>query len=236
MDPRSALSGMEASRRRRLRGLLMAAWLLSLSACASVTELFVTSDPTGAMIQVDNRNVGEAPVLTRLDFDRKKEYLVTAVKPGYFTEEELVGEDSAAADEKKLRFVLMEDEAWKVTTTSEATNAWLRFQVDPKFAEPDVWQKLVDSVTSRYSSLEQMDAASGYMRTVSQVRRFRSPSGEFRVRTRFLCSMSSRSPLVYKFRIEAERSDPSGDWIPYERVFKEDAALIEELSNRLGVK
>jgi len=213
---------------------LLAAALLT--ACSSVNSLTITSEPTGAMIQVDKNNLGETPISTRLDFSQNKQYVVTAMKAGYFPEERLLNEKSDPVKAGALRLVLAEDEAWKVTTTSEATNNWLRIQVDSRLAETDVWQKLVDSVTSRYTSLEQLDNLSGYMRTIYQIRRFRGPRAEFRVRTRFLCAIASKMPLVYKFRIEAEVSDPRGDWLPYTRVFKEDAALIEELQNRLGLK
>jgi hypothetical protein len=228
---------------KRIRGfrlLAAAAPVLSLtllfSACSSIRPISITSDPTDAMIQIDKTNVGQAPMTTSLDFGRKKQYVLTASKTGYFPQERVLDEKSEPAQNGMLRLVLAEDEAWKVTTTSEATNSWLRLQVDSRIEEDDVWQKLVDSVTSRYSSLEQLDNTSGYMRTIYQIRRFKGPIAEFRVRTRFLCSIASKTPLVYKFRIEAESSDATGDWVPYARVFKEDAALVEEIQNRLGVK
>ena len=207
-----------------------------LSGCSSVRPISITSEPTDAMIQVDKNNVGQAPMTTSLDFGRQNQFVLTATKTGYFPQERVLDKKSEPAQTGTLRLVLAEDEAWKVTTTSEATNSWLRLQVDSRIEEHDVWQKLVDSVTSRYSSLEQLDNTSGYMRTIYQIRRFKGPSAEFRVRTRFLCSIASKTPLVYKFRIEAESSDATGDWVPYTRVFKEDAALVEEVQNRLGVK
>jgi hypothetical protein len=101
-----------------------------------------------------------------------------------------------------------------------------------------VWQKLVDSVTGCYPSLEMIDAASGYMRSVYNIRKFGRPGSgeEFEVRTRFICTISSKSPLVYKMKIESEWSTPQQDWAPYERVFKPDAELVEELQSRLGIK
>ena len=48
---------------------------------------------------------------------------------------------------------------------------------------------------------------------------------------------SQVSPLIYKFKIKAEsRWGSSRDWEPYDRVFKKDAELIEELTSRLGLK
>jgi len=143
--------------------------------------------------------------------------------------------------------------AIQVTTTSEAANNWLRVQVEPSLAPDVVWQKLVDSVTGCYPSLEMVDATSGYMRSVYNMRRFgdQGSGNEFIVRTRFICSISSKSPLVYKLKIESEWSGPAQikrgglfapdqiiqqDWTPYDRVFKSDAQLVEELQSRLGVK
>jgi hypothetical protein len=142
--------------------------------------------------------------------------------------------------------------ALQVTTTSDAANNWLRVQVEPSLAPDVVWQKLVDSVTGCYPSLEMVDATSGYMRSVYNIKRFGQPGSgdQFTVRTRFICSISSKSPLVYKMKIESEWSAPlqvnrglfapqevvQQDWASYDRVFKPDAQLIEELQSRLGVK
>jgi len=128
--------------------------------------------------------------------------------------------------------------ALQVTTTSDAANNWLRVQVDPSLAPDVVWQKLVDSVTGCYPSLEMIDAASGYMRSVYNIRKFGAPgsASEFEIRTRFICTISSKEPLVYKMKIESDWSTPQQDWTPYERVFKQDAELVEELQSRLGVK
>lgn len=93
----------------------------------------------------------------------------------------------------------------------------------------------MDSVTGRYPSLEMVDAASGYARSVYSMRRFKGPNGDIEVRTRFICSISSKTPLVYKMKIESDISAPHQGWVPYDRVFNEDAELIEEIQSRLGV-
>jgi hypothetical protein len=215
--------------------------LLLLSACAglgcsSTRNITFSSEPSGALVQVDGRNVGTTPVQHALDFRSSPRIVVGAQLAGFYPEEVTLSKRSKEVKEGHLQLVLQEDAAWKATTTSEATNNWMRVQVDPSIAPADVWQKLIDSVTSRYSNLEQLDDGSGYVRTVSEVRRFQGAAGFFQVRTRFLGSMSSRTPLVYKFRIEAEKTDVFGDWVPYERVFKEDAQLVQELQDRLGIK
>lgn len=131
-----------------------------------------------------------------------------------------------------------QQEVLQITTTSDAANNWLRVQVDPSLSPDVVWQKLMDSVTEDYPSLEMIDVASGYIRTVYTIRRFGQVGAkdEFQIRTRFVCTIASKTPLVYKIKIESEMSTPSQDWTPYDRIFKQDAQLCEELQSRLGVK
>lgn len=187
----------------------------------------VTSTPTGATVKINNQVIGTTPFA--LNIGIHSEQIVTAGKNGYL-------EKNYRITSQQAHIKLEEDESLRLTTTHDAVNNWLRIQIDPRIKEGEVWQKLVDSATTRYVSLEQMDSVSGYLRSVSQVRRLRGQNGEVNIRTRFLCSISTRTPLVYKFRIESEISTANGPWYPFNRVFREDAALIEELQNRLGVK
>jgi hypothetical protein len=134
---------------------------------------------------------------------------------------------------------MRQNPVWQETTTSRATNTWLRVQIDPAISQDASWQKIVDAVTTGYDSLEQLDPLSGYLRSTAQQRRwdFGDRRGPFFVRTQFLGSLSSKEPLIYKMKIKAEsRWGTIGDWQPYERVFGKDSDLIEELSNRLGLK
>ena len=85
-----------------------------------------------------------------------------------------------------------------------------------------------------------IDNVSGYMRSVYVTQKFQEKREELWVRTRFICSISSKTPLVYKMKIESEQATPLAaqrdDWKPYNRVFKEDNELVEEIQGRLGVK
>lgn len=204
--------------------------------CSSSRRLLIVTEPGGGFIQVDGTNVGVAPVEHVFDLDKDQTALVSASLTGYHREEVKLGRESPALKKKHLRLVLQEDESWRVTTTSEATNNWIRIQVDEALSFDTVWQKVVDSVTGRYTSLEQLDSSSGYLRSIPTVRKFRGRTGDFRIRTRFICSISSKTPLVYKIRIESDFTDNTVDWVPFNRVFKDDAALIEELQGRLGIK
>jgi len=210
--------------------------LVLCSGCGATRKVAFSSEPAGAMVQIDGRNIGETPLTHSLDFTEKPRIVVSAAKAGYHPETLSLDVKARAVSKGHINLVLLEDAAWRVTTTSDATNAWMRVQVDPGLEEADVWQKLIDSVTSRYANLEQLDDKSGYIRTVSETRYFQGLSGKYQVSTRFIGSLSSRTPLIYKFKIEAQTTDRYGNWVPYDRVFIEDARLVEEIQDRLGLK
>jgi len=132
-----------------------------------------------------------------------------------------------------------QQEALQVTKTSDAANNWLRVQVDPSLTPDVAWQKLMDSVTGYYPDLEMIDVPAGYIRSTYTVRQFGQPTenNAFQIRTRFICTIASKTPLVFKIKIESESSGPPySDWAPYDRVFNQDESVIEELQNRLGIK
>ena len=199
----------------------------------------ITSQPANSFIKIDGQNIGNTPISHEFTFDKAQIHRVSAEKEGFHTYKVNVWKDDEKIKTGNLHLVLQEDVAWNETTNSEATNRWLRLQVDPTINQSDTWQKIVDSVTTAYDSLEQLDYQSGYIRSISQKREFTGgPEGDFTIRTQFLGSISSRSPLIYKFKLRAEKNvKREGDrWRPYDRVFKNDAELVEELQSRLGIK
>ena len=206
-----------------------------LAGCA-VPETSIVSKPAGATVAINGVTVGTTPTHHLFDFNQTPTFNVVASKKGYLNEELILTKESPGFQDNQLNIILTEDEAYKVTIKSDACNNWLQVPVDPSLPPDVVWQKIVDSVTSGYPSLEMIDAVSGYMRSVYSIRRFKGPYGDIHVRTRFICSISSKTPLVYKMKIESETSVSHQNWVPYDRVFKEDAQLIEEIQNRLGVK
>ncbi|HSV14609.1 MAG TPA: hypothetical protein VLI90_10130 [Tepidisphaeraceae bacterium] len=197
----------------------------------------ITTNPSGAFVAVNGVGAGASPVNYTFDFNKQPVYEVKATKTGYFDSDITLRPDSAGISNGVLTMALPRDEAYEQTTTTEATNRWLKVEVAGKMTQADAWQKIVDSVTGRYSSIEQMDNASGYLRSVAIARAFKHPvNGEYTIRTQFLGAVSSRDPLVYKMEILAQQSTANGNWVPYDRVFKEDAQLLEEMQARLGTK
>lgn len=229
---------MAVSPRPRAPWVLLAACAL-LPACNSVRHLHITSDPPGAFIKANQTNVGVSPLTYEYDTRSMPAFTVTAELEGYFPESIVIRKDSRASTTGQIQLAMRQNPVWQETTTSRATNTWLRLQITPELTQETSWQKIVDAVTTSYDSLEQLDPLSGYLRSTAQSRRWdlRDTRGIFEVRTQFLGSVSSKEPLIYKMKIKADfRWGGSGDWQPYERVFSKDADLIEELTNRLGLK
>ena len=221
--------------RQWVRMILGGACMMMGAVGCATQPTSVATDPSGAFISVDGTGVGTSPLKYTFDFNKQPAYQVTASKQGFFDSTITLTSNGAGINNGVLSLALKADESFTQTTTTEATNRWVRIQVADSMKQDDVWQKLVDAVTSRYSSIEQMDNSSGYLRSVPMARTFKSPAaGDFSIRTQFVGSVSSRSPLVYKMKIVAERSSGDGHWVPFDRVFKGDAELLDELQTRLG--
>lgn len=208
----------------------------TLLGCATRT-MTITSNPDHAAVSVNGTPIGDTPVKYTFDYGQRTYYDVVARKPGFLeVSRQLIG-DTDAANQDTLGFDLPPDPAYRETTASEAANQWLRVQVPPRINRDTMWQTLVDAVTSRYSNVEQMDPASGYIRSAPIVKSYQNPGrGEYSIRTQFIGSIVSTDPLVYKMKIQSEYSDHPNQWIPYNRIFSADQQLIEELQNRLGLK
>jgi hypothetical protein len=131
---------------------------------------------------------------------------------------------------------LNHDPSWEDTAESQAANTWLRIQIDPQFAPATVWQRMCDSVTTRYPSMEQMDQAAGYIKTLPIAKTYHVNGVEYTIRTYFVATIASTSPLTYKVEIISERNAGNDQWVTWPRIFTEDQKLIDELQNRLSAK
>ena len=201
----------------------------------------IASEPTQAKVEIGDIEISVTPVEYAFDFeDRSRRYVVKVSKAGYFENAVTVFENSEEMQAGVITIALEDNPAWRATAESEATNKWLRIPVDPRIPYKGAWQRIIDSVTSVYDSLEQLDQLSGYVRSTPQLRTFpRGPAGPFVVRTQFIGSVSSMEPLTYKIKLIAQtraKNDQDGAWEDFGRVFAEDAQLVEELQNRMGLK
>lgn len=211
-----------------------------LSSCGGVRNYQITSTPIGADVVINREPAGKTPLDYPFNFRQYRTFHVKCVMDGYFPMEYNISPRNFGYIVRGgvLRAEMKKNPAWEETTESKATNVWLRVQVTDKLDEKTVWQKIVDSVTTVYDSLEQLDRESGYIRSNWRVKKYMAPGGKhFVIKTQFIGSIASRNPMVYKFKILSYKVDyNSTEGTPYSRVFKKDAQLVQELDGRLSVK
>lgn len=220
-------------------GMALLPSLIMFSACASgPNNVPITSNPADAFVRINDTNVGTTPTNHHFDFKRSPVHVVVANKPGYLEEQIRLNKDHPMIARGVVEINLQEDEAYRMTTESEATNRWVRVELNSDLTQPQAWQRIIDSVTATYESIEQMDQTAGYLRTTPKVRMFQlGRQGNFRIRTHLVGSISSRDPVTYRFQVRSQiRPERAADhaWEDYDRIFTEDAQLIQELQMRLG--
>ena len=133
----------------------------------------ITSELSQAKVNVGGTEIGLTPIEYGFDFeDRSRHYVVKLSKAGYFDDAVSVSEKSEGIPSGTINVALQENPAWKRTSESQATNKWLRIAIDPRIPYPSAWQRIIDSVTPVYDSLEQLDQQSGYLRSTPQIREF----------------------------------------------------------------
>ena len=203
-------------------------------------DAVINSNPPGANIRVGNDPIGRAPVEYKFNFsDRGRRYLIVATSPGYLDNVIRLDRNSPQFNSGIVEVAMESDPSWTSTAESEATNTWLRIQVNAGITHAEAWQKVIDSVTSVYDSLEQLDQSSGYLRSTAKIKEFESNEGPIFVRTQLIGSIASTSPLTYKIKIQSKtrkKSESDQKWVDFDRVFSEDSVLVEELLSRLGLK
>lgn len=179
-----------------------------------------------AEVEVDGA-MGSSPKKT-IEDDPK--YVIFAVKEGYFAEKQPIEDYSQLLKDGTLKVRLEQSPLWWGTTSSTAANQWSNLVVNPEISDTDMWQRVIDSVTKRFSELKEYDLASGYLTTGLKVKEFSTPRGKFLLRSQFVATITEREPLTYRVKIISQWSHGEGvKWELYPRVFTEDADLITEL-------
>ncbi len=207
--------------------------LVLLSGCATTTPIatMINTIPQGGAIYVDDSFIGTSPVSYEFDFHTQKEYKILAKKDGYFSERIDI---TSAKQIKPMNLAI--SPLWMDTAESPATNQWLLLVVNPNIEPLAVWQRMVDAVTKKFPDLEDFDYNSGYIKSSVKGKRYATKRGEFRLRTRFVATITEEDPLTYKIKILSEWTDKGLNWYPYPRVFKKDARLIEEMVDRFSAQ
>lgn len=224
---------------RSVLSTLLATPLLALLAGCEASRYpgrtVIHTEPSGASIAIDGKTIGMSPVTHVFRFPSSGKREISASMPGYYESVAVVNRHTDAIEQGLVRIHLAEDESQRRTTSHEAANRFLSIEGDPDRSWDDLWQRLVGAVVGRYSALEMMDKDTGYIRSAPIVHSFVHPTaGVYDLRTRFVGSLVQTDPLVYRFKIESESSTPSGRWTPTDKIFTEDAALLEDLYVRFG--
>lgn len=211
--------------------------LLSAIGCTP-QPITIATEPPGATLQLNGQEIGTSPTAQQIDFGNTKEYELVANKTGFFEAREKLTNDSPGVRARLVKVTLSADEAYTQTVPAEAANHWVRIQVNPQYSQENAWPKLVDLVTGRYGALQQVDPASGYIRSEwSPPKPFTHPTRRtMNVRTQLIGNIASREPLVYKVMIASQVSygDAPEKWSEYPRIYTDDAKLIADIENRLG--
>ena len=208
-----------------------------LAGCATpvpTPETRITTTPDEATITIDNQAHGVSPISYLFDFSGRDEYVIKAAKEGYFTETVVITPASISGEQPGLNIELQISPMWQSTTVSPATNEWMSLVVNPGIGAAEIWQRMVDATTKRFPELEEFDYNSGYIKSVLKGKRFDTPRGEFRLRSRFIAAVADEEPLTYKIKLISEWTDKGVEWYPYNRVFIEDSLLIKELIDRFA--
>ena len=236
----NAVRGRARSSVRSPKRLLFAAALTLAAGCSSPAKpTMLSTDPQGAKLQVNGRDLGNAPTTYTFDFNDAKSYELTAVQPGYYDARMEVTPDTADIRSGLLKVALAPDTSFSATVPCEAANQWVLVQADPKLAKDVVWQRLVSVVTDRYTHLALLDNISGHLESATYSREFPHPTNKsVTVRTQLVAAISSQQPLVYKVKVVSQSSYGSAPdkWTDFPRVFPEDADLINKIRAQVGVQ
>lgn len=213
---------------------------LTMTGCGTIKPISILSKPGDASIRVNNAQIGTTPTSYPFDFSKQPVYVVSASKPGYVDREMALNREHPMVKSGNVIIQLQEDEIYQMTVESEAANRWLRVQINPEMNKDQSWQRIVDSVTTVYDSIEQLDPTAGYIRTSPKVRMFNHPTKRnVIVRTYLVGAIASAEPLTYRFQVRSQTRPadaPDHMLVDYGRIFREDAQLIQELQLRLGLQ
>lgn len=221
--------------------------LLLTTGCSTIRPVEIRTVPPGATVVIDDLEKGTSPYTHEFDFkDPDAIFKVVIKKQGYLSRRKPVSalyldamleryQDKGLAEDGKEFIVIKidEDESWTRTTPSDAANVWVNLTANPQMDQSQVWEILVDTVTKYYSELTNLDNKAGYIAAKEKKKRFkRGTTATVWVRNQFFCSIATRSPLVYKIKIQSQINE-DGSWKDFGRIFKSDSPLVKELQTKL---
>jgi len=221
---------------RRNVNMIFCALAMLATGCASNQKMII-SDPPEASVSINGQLVGITPLKYNFDFNARSKYEISITKDGYIAVDRLLYSETPMASQSELHYNLERDPAWDDTSESPFTNQWQQISISPDYNKQTMWPLLVQTVTEHYSGIQVMDAQSCYISSLPRVKSYTSSSGaQCYLRTYMIGSIFTSSPLIYQVKIVAERSDGGDNWVPWQRVYRQDKELVEEIQQRLGIK
>ena len=209
---------------------------LIVSGCAQKTTIdaVIKTKPAGATVSIDGIEAPQAtPFNHTFDFKNNKEFTLLIHKDGFFQKEFIVNKTLPTLKEGKVKIKLTASPLWAATTPSPATNNWVQVLVGGELTARVAWQTMLDAVIKRSVNIKELNYESGYLQTKYTVKKFDTQNGEFLLRCQMIATLVSSEPLIYRIKDVAEWSGNSVQWHPYNRIFLEHAAMIEEIQDRL---
>lgn len=214
--------------------------LVFVAGCNTVVPVSISTDPIGAEISVDGTSIGAAPMVHGFDFDDdSRTYKLTTKLTGYVQSSVNLNKIYLEARGTDVRLRLDPDEAFQGTVgvgegeedlkaENDLINKWLNVEANPRLEESLAWPRLVETVSRFYPKLAQTNSEAGYLVSVDKSEGYRQGPDTAKVTNVLYCSLVSKSPLVYKIKVES-KINIRGKTDNYPRIFKTDRTLVEEL-------
>lgn len=130
---------------------------------------------------------------------------------------------------------LGEDEAFKMSISTDLANVNFTIDVNPSLSEDDAWKLLSSIVTTEFDVLEVTDKETGYLRTAWQVQVYNGST----IRTRVIVKLGDSNPLRYMMKISSERAEGLKSvkddqfFVEWNRILKKYQNIIEEAQSRM---
>jgi len=201
--------------------------VLVISACSSLTVVPLDSQQNvlnSARIKIDGSDAGSGAVQikakegSRIEADAGPEWIASSV---------LLGPDTP----KRIEIRLRPNDLYlqTVSDANKVVNQWISLTVSP-LRTNTWWTSAVSAISGSTFEIAIMDASSGFIRTAWRERAYEAAT----IRRRFVGSIVTQSPLVWRVRYEVEADRRDGrSWQPYDRAFADELQILQEIRARI---
>ena len=215
----------------------------------------LNTQPDDASIIIDGKEVGKGSFTLKLPEDKCTDVVIKREQYLPVTRR-ICNKTDMQVPELALALKLTQDESYSESEGSAKANNNFAIEVSPDLAEKDAWKILNSIVQTYFDEIENIDAATGYMRTNWVGATYNKASQkQTTIRTRLLITTASISPLKYNLKIQSESSTVvDGDitdnsqecnkppltkdncFSPWPRILRKYNELISEVQRRLQAR